>query len=932
MNPERQQFQQNKELNDKLVNAIEKQTEVFKGINKIVGNDGDTPVADVDYPSKETIAKQIEAITPKKGVTYYTPAEVEAIKKDILSRIDAGFRQGLIDDTIKGIKIEDVDYARLEQYICDEIAKIPKPEAEVVDINSIIIQVLAKIPEQKEVVVDYKSIFKFCADEIIRIEKSRPRQLQSAGPSMSLGDINNVNLDGVTVGQVLSWNGTIWVPITVSGSGGAVDSVNGDTGNVIVDLQSVTDAGTTTTDEITVGGIVTPTIKNGVDTIIDVASNRISNASGAKIDWSTASVIDLYDEASGFKSSLDTSALTADRVHTLPDVSGTFVATAGLTSGSLPFMGASGLLVEDNTNLNWNNTLKKLTVATTNIAAVSSGVTAILNGNPFVSGLTSWTFVSGWSYSSNGALHASGNTNTLSQSFTATVGAMYRVQYTLGSGTSGSLSSTVTSSLLSTTISTSATSGTKTGYFYADESTMTITFTPSSTQTRLITAVKVEKITPADSPINLNYFVEMRSASNQSVYLGVETGQNSLAAAGNNTIVGQQAFRRNTTGGSNTGFGFGVLDSNITGSNNTAFGNSALMTNISGILNVAIGNTSLFANTTGQNNVGIGSATLSANTTGNFNIGIGADSGKFITTGLSNTLIGYSSGGTLVTGQNNIFIGSSADWGSDTSSKLVIGNFMYADLVTKEVSFRYDASNEVKIGVSSTGGVTFDAVGSGAGFTFSDDVSVPDEAYGAGWNGSLEVPTKNAVYDKIETLQPLSANLTIYAGITPSANTQSLLGAADYAAMRTQLGLVIGTNVQAYDADLDTWATKTAPSGVVLGTTDTQVVTNKQISKRVITTTDDATAVIDYTLTDVYELSAIANNTTFTLTGTPTDAQEIWIRWKDAGVSKTLTWTGFTAIGITLPTATTAGKWGYVKGQYNSAAGQFHVLATGTEA
>jgi len=31
-------------------------------------------------------------------------------------------------------------------------------------------------------------------------------------------------------------------------------------------------------------------------------------------------------------------------------------------------------------------------------------------------------------------------------------------------------------------------------------------------------------------------------------------------------------------------------------------------------------------------------------------------------------------------------------------------------------------------------------------------VTVSDEAYGAGWNGSLQVPTKNALYDKIETL------------------------------------------------------------------------------------------------------------------------------------------------------------------------------------
>lgn len=33
-----------------------------------------------------------------------------------------------------------------------------------------------------------------------------------------------------------------------------------------------------------------------------------------------------------------------------------------------------------------------------------------------------------------------------------------------------------------------------------------------------------------------------------------------------------------------------------------------------------------------------------------------------------------------------------------------------------------------------------------------DKVSVDDDAYGAGWNGSLLVPTRNAIYDKIETI------------------------------------------------------------------------------------------------------------------------------------------------------------------------------------
>lgn len=112
----------------------------------------------------------------------------------------------------------------------------------------------------------------------------------------------------------------------------------------------------------------------------------------------------------------------------------------------------------------------------------------------------------------------------------------------------------------------------------------------------------------------------------------------------------------------------------------------------------------------------------------------------------------------------------------------------------------------------------------------------------------------------------------------------------------------------------------------------TDTLTNKRITKRVVTTTDDASAVIDVDVTDDYQLSAVANATEFTLTGTPTDGQVLIVRYKDAGVSKALTWTGFTAIGTTLPTATTAGKWGYVGCKYNSAASQWHVLAVQTQA
>ena len=76
------------------------------------------------------------------------------------------------------------------------------------------------------------------------------------------------------------------------------------------------------------------------------------------------------------------------------------------------------------------------------------------------------------------------------------------------------------------------------------------------------------------------------------------------------------------------------------------------------------------------------------------------------------------------------------------------------------------------------------------------------------------------------------------ASVNPSAYAQKSANLSDLtspATARTNLGLAIGVNVQAWDTDLDTWATKTAPTGTVVGTSDSQTLTNKTLTNPTVT-------------------------------------------------------------------------------------------------
>ena len=116
----------------------------------------------------------------------------------------------------------------------------------------------------------------------------------------------------------------------------------------------------------------------------------------------------------------------------------------------------------------------------------------------------------------------------------------------------------------------------------------------------------------------------------------------------------------------------------------------------------------------------------------------------------------------------------------------------------------------------------------------------------------------------------------------------------------------------------------TAPTGVIVGDTDTQTLTNKRITPRVVAQASSATWSPNGDTTDIFTITTAQATNVTTInapSGTPTDGQRLMFRIKCDGTARTLA--GWNAAyrfssDMTAPTTLVASKTFYLGFQYNS--------------
>lgn len=153
-----------------------------------------------------------------------------------------------------------------------------------------------------------------------------------------------------------------------------------------------------------------------------------------------------------------------------------------------------------------------------------------------------------------------------------------------------------------------------------------------------------------------------------------------------------------------------------------------------------------------------------------------------------------------------------------------------------------------------------------------------------------------------------NVTLTHSAGILTLGGTATLALGTNSITMSGNIG-VTGTRVtKGWFTDLEITNTPTVGGVSMVTASTTNTFTNKRVTKRTGTTASSGTPTINTDSVDFYSITALAAAiTSFTtnLTGTPTEAQTLWIAITDNGTARAITWgTSFEASTVALPTTT----------------------------
>lgn len=120
------------------------------------------------------------------------------------------------------------------------------------------------------------------------------------------------------------------------------------------------------------------------------------------------------------------------------------------------------------------------------------------------------------------------------------------------------------------------------------------------------------------------------------------------------------------------------------------------------------------------------------------------------------------------------------------------------------------------------------------------------------------------------------------------------------------------------------------PSGAIVGTTDTQTLTNKRVTKRTNTITSSATPTPNADTTDIFTITALAAGATIAApTGTPTNGQTLIIRIRDNATPQTLAFNAIYRFSTDLaaPVTTVTSKTLYLGFIWNSTDSKWDCIA-----